>query len=144
MQSKAFPPVPSLPDKPSWGSSADKMKSCLTIFGEEGPSWLWQSVELGPFLCMQGSVSGEMGRVREECGAGLGRGVHREAAAPWPEVSWHRRWLVGAPQAVFSFFRVWLENRRGTKPGPRAGRRQRRRVCKHRPKNSTKAAKIAG
>ncbi|XP_011360030.1 homeobox protein Hox-A13 [Pteropus vampyrus] len=33
------------------------MKSCLTIFGEEGPSRLWQSVELGPFLCTQGSRS---------------------------------------------------------------------------------------
>lgn len=54
------------------------MKSCLTIFGEEGPSRLWQSVELGPFLCMQGSDSGEVRRRREECGAGLGRCVHQQ------------------------------------------------------------------
>lgn len=33
------------------------MKTCLTIFGEEGPSRLWQSVELGPFLCTQCSPS---------------------------------------------------------------------------------------
>ena len=38
------------------------MKCCLTIFGEEGPRWLWQSVELGSFLCIQGLVSGEVGR----------------------------------------------------------------------------------
>lgn len=43
--------------KSACSSSADKMKTCLTIFGEEAPSRLWQSVELGPFLCMQCSQS---------------------------------------------------------------------------------------
>ena len=80
---------------------------------------------------------------REECGAGLGRGVRPadSCAMPWPEVSWHRRRLVGALGAVFSFFPDWLENRRGTKLRPRAGRRQRRRVCKHCPQKSKKAVK---
>lgn len=121
MQPKVFPQC-----RPSQtnllGASAEKMKSCLTIFGEEGPSYFGQSVELGPFLCIQSLVSGELGRGGKNVELALAAVPAGSCAMPWPEVSWHRRRPVGALRAVFSFFRVWLEDRRGTKLRPGAGR----------------------
>lgn len=102
MQPKAFPLEPSLPDKPARSSSVHKRKSCLTIFGEEGPSRLWQSVQLGPFLCAQGSLSGEVGRGTEECGAGLGGRVHRQLRHGQGEAGTGAGWW-GLPELRFRY-----------------------------------------